>query len=405
MQRIIAEIQELGALDPAARDELLANLSQTDPQLWPLLAQRMRADLALRRQMAQRNAAASDAVPPATATSPAAIGPPASRAPARPPQSTSRAPGPAQPLRREPPHPAYGAQVAQAGHVTAAPPAAPEQPAARREPPPRPPRETGPSRDERRPADRLARRTSPDSDAAASAPDARLPLEEAIRQLEAEVAASPESDRQFAEHARLRMLYLLSGQRDEALRPIPSMSPSMQAFWSEQFYGLAALLDCDLISEPSRRKAEAKQHFDAAVAKLAESCPLVVRNLAFVTDIQSYGTYKPFEKYEFVPGQRLLLYAEVENFKTVETAKGCHAATRSSYQIFDSSGKRVAEHESSPSEEHCRRPRRDFFIGYEFCLPERIYPGKHSMQLTVADLNSQKIGQSVIEFTIKPEDE
>ena len=141
------------------------------------------------------------------------------------------------------------------------------------------------------------------------------------------------------------------------------------------------------------------------MAKLGDSCPLVVRNLAFVTEIQSYGSYKPFDKYEFVPGQRVLLYAEVENFTSSETARGFHTVTRSSYQIFDSSGRRIDEHEFSPSEEYCRRPRRDFFIGYEFCLPERIYPGKHVLQLTVADLNSQKIGQTVIEFTVKSADD
>ena len=101
----------------------------------------------------------------------------------------------------------------------------------------------------------------------------------------------------------------------------------------------------------------------------------------------------------------MLLYAEVENFKGIETAKGFHTAMRSSYQIFDASGKRIAEHEFAASEESCRRPRRDFFIGYEFCLPQRIYPGKHHLQLTVSDLNSQKVGQSLIEFTIRSSDD
>jgi hypothetical protein len=226
-------------------------------------------------------------------------------------------------------------------------------------------------------------------------------LDKAIELLAAEVDESPRSDRDFAQHARLRMLHLSQGRRDEALEPIPALPPDKQEFWSEQCFGLATLLDPRRNTDPSRRSAEAKQHLEGALAKLGESCPLVVTNLAFITEVRSYGSYKPVDKYEFVPGQRVLLYAEVENFKSIETAKGFHTVTRSSYQIFDARGNRIDEHEFSPSEEYCRRPRRDFFIGCEFRLPQRIEPGRHVLQLTVADLNSQKIGQGVIEFTIK----
>ena len=40
-------------------------------------------------------------------------------------------------------------------------------------------------------------------------------------------------------------------------------------------------------------------------------------------------------------------------------------------------------------------------MGYEFRLPDRIYPGKHTLQLTVEDLKSKKVGQSTVDFTVK----
>ena len=234
-----------------------------------------------------------------------------------------------------------------------------------------------------------------------SSGDWRSHLAKAIEQFAPQVSASPRSEREFAEHARLRMLYLLADRRDEALQPIPALDPAMQEFWSGQLYGLAALMDTELISDPSQRKTEARRHLDESVNRLGESCSLVVRNLAFVTAIDDFGIYKPFKQYEFTPGQQVLLYADIENFKSSETAKGHHTALRSSYQIFNSGGQRVAEHDFPTNEEYCRNPRRDFFMGYEFYLPERIFPGKHTLQLTVVDLNSQKIGQSLIEFTVK----
>jgi hypothetical protein len=141
------------------------------------------------------------------------------------------------------------------------------------------------------------------------------------------------------------------------------------------------------------------------MARLGEAAPLVVRNLAFCTAVQSYGSVTPFKKCDFAPDQEVLLYAEVDNFRAEPTAKGFHTSLRSSYQIFDSRGQRVAEHEFSAIEEHCQNPRRDFFIGYHLRLPKRIYPGQHTLKLTVEDLKSHKIGESSVDLAVKGGDE
>jgi hypothetical protein len=248
---------------------------------------------------------------------------------------------------------------------------------------------------------RRCNRAWPNSPTAHPDGDWQARLAEAIRVLESSVSQSPGSEAELARHVRLRMLYLIGSRRDDALRPIPKLAPAMQEFWSKQLYGLATLLDPQLISGDSDRRAQAKQHLSEAVVKLGGSCPLVLRNLTFVVDIRSYGANQPFESYEFEPGQNVLLYAEVENFKSHETARGFHTVSRSSYEIFDSSGRRVAEYEFEPDNDYCQNLRRDFFMVYDFCLPKRIYPGRHFLQLTIVDLNSQKIGQSVIEFSVK----
>jgi hypothetical protein len=196
------------------------------------------------------------------------------------------------------------------------------------------------------------------------------------------------------------MLYLLAGRRDDALKPIPSASPSIQDFWAKEIFGLAAWLDSERTEDPARRAAQAKAHLSEAIARLGEFAPLLVRNLALVTSIQSYGNYKKFPEYKFAPGQEVLLYAEVENFSSKPTPKGYETSLRFGYQIFDSRGQRVAEHEFT-AKEYCLNMRRDFFIGYDFHIPTRIYDGQHTLQLTVEDLQSQKIGQSSIEFTVE----
>ena len=51
---IMAEVQQLGTLDPAAQNALLEDLKRTDPALWPQLVQTFRASIAYRRQMEER---------------------------------------------------------------------------------------------------------------------------------------------------------------------------------------------------------------------------------------------------------------------------------------------------------------------------------------------------------------
>jgi hypothetical protein len=116
--------------------------------------------------------------------------------------------------------------------------------------------------------------------------------------------------------------------------------------------------------------------------------------------VSSYGVYVKFKEDEFKAHQPLILYAEVENSKSDETAKGFHTALRSSYQILDAQGRRVAENDLALTEEYCQNLRRDYFLRYFLSVPERIYAGKYTLQLTIVDTLSQKIGQSSIEFTV-----
>ncbi len=226
-------------------------------------------------------------------------------------------------------------------------------------------------------------------------------IDSAIRKLEERKERQLDSDIREEDEARLRMLYLIADRRDDAVRAIATLQPEMQEYWSKQFFALATLLNSDLIADRSNRLIESKRNLDEAVRRLGESAPLFVRNLAFVTAVQSYGAYTPFDDYEFKPGEPVLLYAEVENYRCKETARGYHTALRSSYEIFDSSHQKVDEHEFSTNEEYCKNARRDFFTICEFRIPEKLNPGKYVLRLTVADLNGDKAGESSITFQIR----
>jgi hypothetical protein len=389
MQEIMEELRQLGTLDPVAQNKLMEDLKQTDPALWPLVMQQFRAAIAYKRREVQRETMAANGNPPT---------------------SGNPLPGENQTSDR----------VAQLSASTAQP-AAPNPPSAAPNPPsaaPNPlPKDYYPAAS-RLPA--VSQATKPAADqrpeketanqvvnASFNAPVSEVPdnkqeeLSAAIKAMEAATPSNPKTADELAQQARLRMLYVLAGRRDDALKPIPSAPPAMQEFWSKELYGLSTLLDSEKKSDATSRAAESKQILFEALSRLGETAPLIVRNLSFCTAIQSYGCFTPFKKFEFAPDQEALLYAEMDNFASESTAKGYLTQLRSSYQILDSAGQRVADHTFTTTEEYCQNARRDFFIGYHLRMPKRINPGKYTLQMTIEDLQSQKVGQSTIEFTIK----
>jgi hypothetical protein len=235
--------------------------------------------------------------------------------------------------------------------------------------------------------------------APAAPDDWRQQLDHTIEALETEAAKHPGTD--AAQQSRLRMLYAAAGRRADAVRPIPATSLAGQQFLSKEMEGLSTWLGADGAPDAGRRAADAKASLSDTLAKLTESAPLAVRNLAFCTEIQSYGCMKRFEKYEFQPNQEVLLYAEVENFLSQPTSKGYHTSLRSNYQVLDAHGQRAAEHAFAATEEYCQNHRRDFFIGYHLRLPKGMEAGRYSLRLRIEDLKSQKSGEASIEFEVR----
>lgn len=347
VQEVLAELRRAGNIDPATQQKFIEDLEQADPSLWPLMVQQFRAQIAYRQRITQGRLA--------TAAPPEVL-----------PEQAQVATGQSLPA-------ADPRSVVQAGPVA---PAAPSSP----------PSTTGVVK---------AAYEAPAADQWQTHLAAAIRAREAELQAPGKLAADPQAQ------AQLRMLYLLAGRRDDAMKPIATAPPSQQGFWAAELYGLSTWLDTQRNPDENRRAAEAKQHLGEAVNRLGESCPLVVRSLTFCTEVQSFGCLKPFERCEFAPGQPVLLYAEIENLTGEPTPKGIHTSLQSSYQIFDSRGQRVADEEFTVTEEYCRNPRRDYFIGYELRIPERVYAGKHTLQLTIRDTRSQKIGQSTIDFSVK----
>ncbi|HEX4149965.1 MAG TPA: hypothetical protein VHY20_13295, partial [Pirellulales bacterium] len=225
MIRMMGELQALGALDPKALDQLLKDLQQTDPALWPQVMQVFRASLAYRqRTLAKQSAGDADQV--AAAASAAAETSALLAAPAGTPTSAGdgRQPAPLDgslPVAAQPISAGAPTAPAVAGGLGAKGPAAAITSVA-----------ASGAKTDGLPAVRQVSYEQP------IAEDHQQLLTKTIQALESSAGGNDPAAAQAARQVYLRMLYLAAGRRDDALRPIVGLPPNEQEFWSEQLFGL-----------------------------------------------------------------------------------------------------------------------------------------------------------------------
>lgn len=397
----MADVQQIGAQDPDAQQALLEDLKRTDPALWPQLIRAFRSSMAYRQQSATKLAQAAQS----TTNTSAIAAPPSSmqqvgysNTPSYPstgaqPTATIVRPAPTSPQSL--PESADGPLV----------PRSPPLDMARAYPDTMLPAVRLIAADNARPmqtADRTGNASAADAppSSAATPADWHEPLSAAIGVLESKVSSSSSRQASAADEARLRLLYLVADRREEAANPLPGAASEAHEFWSQESAGLATLIDAERISDPLHRSEEAARHLHAAANELEQNAPLALAHLAFCTEVNSFGVYKKFPKYEFKRGEEVLLYAEVDNFTSTTTEAGYHTSLHSSVQILDRHGDRVASQDFAVTEENCRNLRHDFFVRYFLNIPKNLAAGDYTLQLTVEDTQGNKAAQANIPFSV-----
>lgn len=234
-------------------------------------------------------------------------------------------------------------------------------------------------------------------------------LERLIARAERELAAMPkDGDPEVrAEYRRqqvhLRLLYLMANHPEQALMAIPSLDRSDTEYWQQMLWAMADSLHDNTHLSAGERSAQTIPHLNTAMRQLREQADLNIRNCAFCEEISYFGNYKRFPTNEFVPGQPVLLYAEIENFRSElsPTTSEYRTMLKSLIEIVGENGQIRWKKSFPGTEDLCRNPRRDYFHNYQFTIPERLPLGQHVLRLTVVDELSGKQATSVIKFVVK----
>ncbi len=235
-------------------------------------------------------------------------------------------------------------------------------------------------------------------------------LERLIAVTAGEVAAAlpgeTEIERQayLRKHVQLRLLFWIAGQTDRALQPISGVDPTDQEFWQQMLWGMANYFDMQGMPDSAERATQTIAQLKTAALRLQANARLELKNVAFCHKIASFGNYQRFKRDEFTPGQPVLLYAEVCNFKSEPTSDGqFRTLMKSTVEILEGSDRsRVIETiPFPPSEDRCRNHRHDYFHSYEFAVPTGLPSGPHVLRMTVEDQLGKKSAVSTLNFTVQ----
>ncbi|HEX6985220.1 MAG TPA: hypothetical protein VF170_07575, partial [Planctomycetaceae bacterium] len=203
---------------------------------------------------------------------------------------------------------------------------------------------------------------------------------------------------------QLRLLYLMAGEQARAVQAIPGLDAADQEFWQQVLWGVSNYFDEAALPNRSDRMTQTVEQLRTAIARLQGEANLQLRNVAFCHKITSFGNFEKFERDEYTPGQRVLLYAELINFKSVpQPSDGLYKTQlKSTIEIFRAGQSQPAKKiEFDPTVDLCRSYRQDYFHSYELKIPADLTLGPHVLKLTVEDVQSGKLATYSVNFTVK----
>lgn len=215
-----------------------------------------------------------------------------------------------------------------------------------------------------------------------------------------------DADRQLyiRQHVYLRLASMLDERPQDALAPIPGLSDVEKEFWQNVFWAAISYFDNESMPEPAERATQTIARLDDAIRNLQPLAQLSLEHLALCRHISNFGVYEPFEKNEFNPGQKGLLYVEVKNFTSRPSQLGRQRTLlKSTITIQQDSpdGKIMKQIHVAPTEDLCRSLRRDYFQSYAFAIPRTLPLGRYTLTLTVTDLLSQKTASESLQLTVR----
>ena len=238
-------------------------------------------------------------------------------------------------------------------------------------------------------------------------------LDDAIELADRKLANdSVDAETRASMEVSLRLLQVVRRQVENVATNDARLSDGERQYWSHQLDALTTMLasapsDVSGSSEVQRHQSarQTLSHLREAVAQLETIANLKVSAGKFCSEITGFGQYREFESNQFAPGDRTLVYCEVENYFSSEqpTPDGNRFVThlRGSFAVYDEEGRVVQQAEFPAVEDIALKRRRDFYLYLPVTIGE-LDAGNYRLHVMVEDLDGNKTGslEPAMQFSV-----
>ena len=222
-------------------------------------------------------------------------------------------------------------------------------------------------------------------------------LDQVISRVEGQIQSESDTNNRNGLEVHLRLLQVLKRQLESVEVRQASMSATEKAYWQHQLDAINVMLETDSKHSTHQAKNQATldtlDHLRKAIHRLEAIAGLQAANPAFCSRITGFGQFQPMPSNNFSPLQRLLVYCEVENYrseqKSLNQGLRFHTQLQGSYAIYDSQGRVVQQAEFPAVEDVARQKRRDFYMYFPVQLND-LASGEYRMELLIEDHYANK---------------
>ena len=127
-----------------------------------------------------------------------------------------------------------------------------------------------------------------------------------------------------------------------------------------------------------------------------------VQNACFTSRVRAWGVVDRFETAQFQPGQEVIVYFELDQLTSRESAEGHTTRIDTVLRLVDASGRRVHEWTFEPLEETCGSHRRDYFARYLVAVPPATPAGSCRLEVVVTDTIAGRTAQASMPLDVTP---
>ena len=235
------------------------------------------------------------------------------------------------------------------------------------------------------------------------------PLIAKVEQLLAEwprqTNGKPQNEVEWRRHQTdLRLLYMMAGRSAESMRTIDSLPEKEQEFWQTMMLAMEAYRATNDSTARTEQLTETLEYVRTASRQLQPLSAMKIRRMNFCDRIEGFGNFSVLPSSEFNAGQPLLLYAEIENYKSELTDDGHYRSEFAARIEF------IRDGETEPNAsrtiqlpeiaDRCTAERTDYFQSYELTIPA-LSPGRYTLRLRVADQLSLQTATLDLPFDIR----